>query len=163
MYGRQQGVKVPFSRFFWQERQHAVIAGEQWNKLGVRGCCQKGLDLPDAFLREDGARGVKHPPARTEEGPERLEEPFLFGGQLFDVIGSAKPWRIGLATHHAACRTGRIKQNAVKRSAVPPAFDVAGVCRSNVGLELETVKGFSNFDGSGRIDFLGRHGAVGEL
>ena len=89
MYGRQLGIRAPFSRFFRQKCQHAFIAGKQRNKTGIRRCCQKGLDLSGALFREDGARGIKHPPAWTEEGPERLEQPFLFGGQFFDVIGSA--------------------------------------------------------------------------
>ena len=68
-----------------------------------------------------------------------------------------------MAAHHAACRARRVKQNGVEGLAVPPACRVAGVSRSNVGLEFESVESLANLDGSGGIDLQRSHGAVRAL
>ena len=78
MHGGQLGVGAPFSRFLGQKSQHAVIACKQGDETGVGRCGQECLHLSRAFFGEDRARGVEHPAALAEQGPERLEEPLLF-------------------------------------------------------------------------------------
>jgi len=102
---------------------------------------QKSIDLLLSFDPEHRTRGVKQTATRAKQGPQGVQELGLQRHQRMNVAGAAQPTGVGLAPHDTGGTAGGVQQHRIKRLAVPPRPNGAGVGRPKFGLALSLWPG----------------------
>ena len=98
-----------------------------------------------------------------EQRPQRIEQLGLNTGQLGNVSRPTQPAHVGMAAHDARCRTGRIKQDAVIQSAIPPVFGPTGVANHDVRLQTQALQVLRNAFAAPGVNIQRSDLAVGQL
>ena len=95
--------------------------------------------------------------------PKAIEDPGLLLGEACDVVGTAQPFDVRMASRHAAGGTGYVGEDAVEGLPVPPVVELAAIGDAQAGLQAEALEVLVDAPGALRIEFDGGEGDVAVL
>ena len=98
---------------------------------------KKSLDLLRTFFSEYRTDGIEELAAGSDDGPKGFQKAFLLLREGNNIVRATRKNDLGVTTHDAACRAGCIKQDGIKRLAIPPTGDVGRVAHANICPEIE--------------------------
>ena len=124
---------------------------------------KKSLDLLRTFFSEYRTNGIEEPAAGSDDGPKGFQKAFLLLREGNNIVRATRKNDLGVTTHDAACRAGCIKQDGIKRLAIPPTGDVGRVAHANICLESQSREVFLNTWSALRVGFQSRDRAIGEF
>ena len=97
-------------------------AGLEIGNAGTRLPGEKRLHGGFVFFPENRAGCVKQFTTTLKDLPQAIEERRLLVGQLREIGRSTVPANVGMAAHDARSAAGRIEQDPLERTAVPPGI-----------------------------------------